>query len=356
MDTLDRFLIREFFQYFLLTLAGMAVLFLGIDFLANLWRTDLPMIKVLEIYLYKIPGALQQFIPLTSLLATLLVLSNMSRQNEVLALYTSGVGTFRIISTFIALVATVSTFSFLAFDTLVPSMTKKQIMIRKGLNPYEEHALFKLRTGLWYRSKNLIYNVGRFVPETNVLEDVNIYVLSPSFEITEIIHAKKAIFENEDWTLKEGVFVTNDPKTRFSFSESFETKKGIIPEKPSDFKTLQIDETTMQLKALRKYIHRNRNFGLDTIQQQVHYHERVALVFAPLVFILLGIPFALKPLRTHSMAKSIGLCFFIVFLYLLVFRMSLSIGKGGHIPAVAAAWAPNTIFFTLALIFSVRKK
>ena len=111
----------------------------------------------------------------------------------------------------------------------------------------------------------------------------------------------------------------------------------------------------MKLRDLRSYINRNRNFGLDTIAQQVHYHERIALVFAPLVFLLLAIPLAIKPLQTHLMAKSIGLCFTIVFLYLLMFRTSLSVGKGGHIPPMVAAWAPNILFLLISGILFSRK-
>ena len=80
--------------------------------------------KILELYLYKMPAALQQFVPVACLMATLLVLTNMSRQNEVLALYSSGIGTIRLLSTFVAAVATISTVSFLSFDNLVPAFAK----------------------------------------------------------------------------------------------------------------------------------------------------------------------------------------------------------------------------------------
>ena len=110
----------------------------------------------------------------------------------------------------------------------------------------------------------------------------------------------------------------------------------------------------MRLKDLRKYITRNKSYGLDTTVQEVNYHERLALVFTPLVFVLLGIPFALQPLRTYPLAKGIGFCFLVVFLYLVMFRMSLSIGKGGQIPPLIAAWAPNLVFLAASMVFKRR--
>jgi lipopolysaccharide export system permease protein len=356
MDTLDRFLIREFLSFFLLIAVGVALLFLGIDFMSNLYRQVLPLDRVAQIYLYRLPGAVQQFIPLACLMATLLVLTSMSRQNEVLALFASGVSTLRIISTFIAAVATISTVSFLAFDSLVPSLNKKQIALQKGLDASQDLALLNPKSGIWYRSRHLIYNVGRFIPQSNTLEDVTIYRVTSSFRMIESIHARRAVFEDGDWTLQNGHVVAYPRETGFPSPQTFTSRRGVIPEKPGDFKTLEIHEETMRLKDLRHFIARNTDFGLDTTAEQVHYHERVALVFAPLIFVLVGIPFALKPLKSYSMGNSVGLCFLLVFLYLLLFRMALSIGKGGHVPPVAAAWAANGVFLAVAGILILRRR
>ena len=348
MDTLDRLLIREFIKYFIAVTFGLALLFLGIDFLSKYWKFNLPLLTVLEIYLYRIPEAIQQFLPVSSLMSVLLVLSSMSKDNEILALYSCGIGSLRISSTFIALIAIVCTLSFLAFDYLVPSLHKKQIILKSGLQASQEHALISMRTGLWYRSDRLIYNVGRFDPVTNTLEDVTVYKLTPSFRLKESIHAKHAKWDGKGWILQEGNQTRFASPNAFPESNTFETLVGIIPEDPSTFKTIDFNERTMRLRDLRQYITRNKSFGLDTVSQQVHYHERLALVFAPLIFVLLGIPFAMKPLRTLSMAKSLSLCFSVVIFYLLMFRVSLSIGKGGHIPPVVSAWAPNIALLSFA--------
>jgi len=348
MDTLDRFLVREFLVYFFFILMGLATLFLGVDFLSKFSGFTLPAGKVLELYAYKLPAAFQQFLPVACLMATLLVVSHMSRQNEVLALYASGIGNMRLISTFIAVVATISTLSFLSFDSLVPAFAKKQYFVEKGVDPSQENNFVASQTGVWYRSGRLLYNVGRFVPEANRLEDVNAYLLSPSFRLLQKIHAKDAVFVDNDWELRNGFVVVYPRDTSFPMSETFKVKHGVIPEKPSDFKTLKVDVEMMRLKDLREYIHRNKAYGMDTTDEQVHYQERLALVFTPLVLVLLGIPFALKPLKSQSMPKSIAFCFLVVFVYLVMFRMTLSIGKGGHIPPVVAGWTPNVLFILFA--------
>lgn len=349
MDTLDRYLVRETATFLLLILVGFALLFLGIDFLTNFWRMNYPMTTIIQLYIYRIPAALQQFIPVSCLMATLLVVTSMSRQNEILALYAGGVSTLRVLSTFIALVALVSTAAFLIFDPMIPLFTRKQILIHRGLDPSSSENLSSFnRTNFWYRSGRLVYNFGQFIPEANLLQDVKIYLFTPGFYMLERISAKEAHFENGDWVLKDGSVITYPPDSEYPLAMGFKTKRRVIPEKPKDFKTMEVYETTMRLKELRQYIDRNKQYGLDTTSQQMTYHERIALVFTPLVLVFLAFPLAMQPLKTQSTARSVAFCFGIVFAYLLLSRLSLSVGKAGHINPVLAAWGPNLFFLGLS--------
>jgi len=355
MDTLDRFLVREFLSYFLVVWVGLAFLYLGIDFFSRIWELNMPVSKVFELYSYKIPWALQQFVSVASLMGTLFVLTSMSKQNEVLALFASGIGLLRLVSTLVALVALISAFSFLLFDSLVPTFSKKELLLSRGMDPSQEEILAFNRSGFWYRSRRLIYRVGQFLPQTNTLQDVSVFVLTPSFKLVRKIWAREAKFVSNDWQLRDGFTINYPVDEPFPVEEAFTTKQGIIPEKPSDFKTLQVEESTMELKELRKYIERNRSYGLDTTAQEIGYHERIAMVFTPLIFLLLGIPLVTKPVKIPSMAKNVGICFLIVFLYLLMFRTALSIGKGGHIPPVIAAWVTNVFFVIAGMVLIMRR-
>jgi lipopolysaccharide export system permease protein len=354
MDTLDRYLIREFLTYFFLILFGLAAIFLGIDFLTKFWDMNMPIGRVFALYGYKLPAVLQRFLPVACLMATLLVLSGMSRQNEILALYASGVSVFRIVSTFIAIAAVLSTISFLLFDSLVPVFAKREMLVSRGLDPSQDYPFNTNHSGFWYRSGRIIYNVAGFTPETNTLDDVHVFVMSPTFDLVQMVHAKRARYHDSDWELQDGVIINYPPK-RFPVSSTFTSKHGVIPEKPSDYKSLKVEDDTMRLRDLRRFILKNRSFGLDTTGQQVNYHQRLALVFTPLIFVLLAISFSTKPVKTQSFVRSIGLCFLVVFIYLLMFQMVLSVGKGGHIPPVVAGWATNVVFLLVAMILLMRR-
>lgn len=355
MDTLDRYLVKEFSMYFITSLLVLGVLFVAIDFLSHFWSMDMTLSRTMELYWYKTPAAIAQFVPVACLMGTLFVLATMSKQNEILALYASGVSNLRVISTFVAMVACVSTMAFLLFDPIVPAFQKKQYLLERGMDPNQEALVNFNKFGFWYRSGNILYNVGHFDPHSNTLDDLNIFILGPEFNLQQHIHSKKGIYDGTKWNLHDGWVVRYPETTHFPESEKFDVKTGLIPEKPGDFKTLKVEENSMRLRELRLYIGRNSSYGLDTTSQQVHYHERVAVIFAPLVFVLLALGFGLNPLKTHSVPKSVMFSVGVVFFYLLSFRMSLSIGRGGHIPAFLAGWVPNFIFLGLSIAKVMRR-
>jgi len=354
MDTLDRYLIIEFLLYFFVILLGLVSLYLGIDFFSKFWSFTIPLNKIFELYIYKIPTSINQFIPVACLMATLLMLSNMSRQNEILALYSGGIGTLRVVSTFVAVVAIISTVSFITFDNLGPLFQKKEMLAARGESADSEHLLEFNRKRFWFRSNRIIYNVSRFDRNTNTIEGIDVYFLAPDFSLKQKIRAKQARYVDGDWILEDGFTITFEDN--FPLSEKFESKAGVIPESPSDFKSLQVYEFTMKLRELRKYIDRNRSYGLDTLRSRVYYNEKIAFVFTPLIFTLLAIPFATHPLRSYSTGKGIGFCFLVIIFYLVVVRFSLSLGRAGYLHPIVAGWATNVAFLGYSIFALARKR
>ena len=227
MDTLDRYLVKEFLLYFSVILMSLAFIYLGIDFLTKFWDIKMPLQQVAELYGYRLPAALQQFLPVACLMSVLLVLTSMSRQNELLALSAGGIGTLRLVSTFIAVVATLSTVGFLIFDPVVPAFAKRQVILTQGADAANAQNMTFYKNGFWYRTGNLIYNVGRLVPGTNTLEDINIYTLGSNFSMVERIHAKRAQYNGTDWILEDGFVINYPHETHFPSSSNFTTNRGL---------------------------------------------------------------------------------------------------------------------------------
>lgn len=83
--------------------------------------------------------------------------------------------------------------------------------------------------------------------------------------------------------------------------------------------------------------------GRNPKEYRAHYHRRLALPFAPLVFAALGVPLGLRRARS---ARSWGvlLCALLAGVYYLLLTLGQFLGESGALPVAAALWIPNVMF------------
>jgi lipopolysaccharide export system permease protein len=89
--------------------------------------------------------------------------------------------------------------------------------------------------------------------------------------------------------------------------------------------------------------------GVPTNQEEVALQMKIALPFAHLVVIALGIPFALKSSRKGKI-QTFGYALMVAFIYWGTASVCQSIGEQGHIPAWLAAWTSNFMFTAIGLV------
>ena len=81
--------------------------------------------------------------------------------------------------------------------------------------------------------------------------------------------------------------------------------------------------------------------GLE--RSMVKFHNKIALPFASLIIILIGVPLSAKKKR-GGLASEISVTLFVGFLFLGVQKTSAIAGDQGMINPMLAAWIPNILF------------
>ena len=247
--------------------------------------------------------------------------------------------------------------SFVVTDRIIPPLAKARTHF------YRTEILKKpdLQTDIkqnkvWYRSKNLIYNLRSFDPKTSEISGLSIYTFDDNFDLVQQIEATKANYENGKWILRNGLLTLFEENTGYPITRHFERQSMRLNESPTDFKEIEKEVETLRLKNLWKYIQRNKSAGIDTHTYEVTFWSKISMALVPLIMALLGIPFASKHQRHSSLARDISLCFFIVVVYWLLFSASLSMGKTGWIHPFWAAWVPNFLFFAFGVFMVLDRK
>ncbi len=356
MKTLERYIAGVFLKNFLMASLGLTAIYLFQKLIGDLIDAEFPAEKVLFHDFLQIPAIYVQMSPPAALLGTVLTLSGLSRSNELIACFSIGYGLKRILSVVVALVFIICSLMLVFQDRILPPVFKKQtIYYWREMKKKTDFFLDVKQDKIWYRSKNLIYNLRTFEPQTKTIFGMAIYHFNDQFELKQVIEAEKAVFTSVGWKLMNGTATSFVPEDPFPVVKKFAEREMQIEEKPSDFQEIEKEVDGLRLKELYRYIQRTKTTGADTKAYEVKFHSRISLSFIPLVMCFLGVPFSVRGRREGGVAKDFGICMAITFFYWLFHSVGLSLGTNGALPPWLAAWLPSMIFAALAAVLIVRQ-
>lgn len=358
MKTIDRYLAGIFFKNILIAVGALTALFFFQSLLSEIISRAYTPEQVLYYKIFDLPFVIVKMTPPGVLLATVLTLSGLSRTNELTALFSVGFGLKRIVSLLLSIVVMVSCLTLMAQDRILPPIFKHQASYYwRVMQKRPDFSLDIKQNKIWYRSKNLIYNLQRFDPKTQVIYGMSVYTFDSEFNLVQVIDAETAEYSTErGWRLLNGLvtqIVKDDP---FPQTQKFKEQKIEIAETPREFQEIEKEVDTLRLRELKRYIDRIHAAGADTKVYEVKFHSKISLSFIPIIMCVLGVPFSTRGRREGGMARDLGLCLGLTFFYWLFFSIGLSLGTNGVLPPIIAAWFPSFIFLGLALFLIARQR
>ena len=99
----------------------------------------------------------------------------------------------------------------------------------------------------------------------------------------------------------------------------------------------------MSYVQLREYIDRLVKSGVSATRYMVDLHAKVSTTLVSLIMAVLGASFGLRTGRAGVMIW-VAACIPMGFVYYVVLVLGISLGRGGALPPLVAAWLPNAVF------------
>lgn len=358
MQLIDRYILKLFLLYLAAGIAVFITLFLTVDVMSFALRNpDASTSALLELYGYKTPGIVYQLLPVVCLMATLFTLSNLNKSNEMTALFSIGMSLMRISAPVLIAVGVISAACFVLGDQVIPRLTQRA--------NYVEYVEIKKRPGMyatvktqkiWYRTENILFNIQSLNPAESKAQGITLYYFDPNWDLTQLITANEVEMKGSQWNLKKGLVTLFATETSFPLTKSFDTKSISMNEDLTDIQNTTNSSDIMSLRELGKFIERNKEAGLDTLQYEVDYQAKFGFAFAAFVMSMVGIPFSVSRARSGGTFVNLGVCLALAFLYWGMYNSGLIMGHNGYLPPFVAAWGPNTIALLTALILLKRTK
>lgn len=351
MKTIDRYLAGIFFKNILIGITALTLIFMAQAILGEIFNHSYTPEQIILYKLFDFPQVIVRMTPPGVLIATVLTLSSLARTNELTALFSIGFGLKRIVSLFLSIVVIVCCLTLMMQDRILPPIFKHQTNYYwKVMQKRPDFFLDIKQDKIWYRSKNLIYNLQRFDLKTKMIYGMSIYHFDPDFNLTQVIDAEKAEYSKSDgWKLMNGTITSINEEDPFPETKTFENRVIQITETPREFQEIEKEVDALRLKELLRYIQRVKAAGADTKSYEVKFHSKISLSFIPIIMCVLGVPFSVRSRREGGVAKDLSLCLGLTFFYWLFFSIGLSLGTNGVLPPILSAWLPSLIFLGLAM-------
>ncbi|HVO33878.1 MAG TPA: LptF/LptG family permease, partial [Elusimicrobiota bacterium] len=295
------------------------------------------------------PYWLNLVLPIATMLALLFSLGAFQQRGELTAFRSAGISSYRLFLPFIAVAVALSAISLLGGMTFLPKInfrahTVYRVKIKQGqaLNYRKDRVVAA-------GSRNRLYSIGWLDLDHQRMNDVVVDRFGARREWLETISAQQAVYENGHWVFHDGSLRRVDPKDPANFVEERFTDRVVdLDEKPSDFVFEDKSPDDMTGREILMRIDRLRRLGVATFKEQVAFHMRLALPWANVVVVLLGIPFALRSGR-HGRPQTFAYALGVAFFYWGLTSVCQSFGEAGRMPAWMAAWMANAGFSVIGI-------
>ena len=332
-------------------MGALFIIFFTIHFLEKMRlfsQAGISFVPIVQHLLLKIPRIILELMPISMLLATLLTLGTISRNNEVVPIMNAGVSLLGLAAPLFFMGAIISILFFLLNGSFIPFTQKWANIIHHEKIERRDGAIL-LQNKIWFRlnAHTLLYT--QLVdPKDNILHGVHLYYLGDETPITEEIEAESLRHENGQWILHRGVLL-HYQKNRAILRVPFERKEIQLGKTFSDMQQIAVQPNEMTYAELSSYIDQLKNDQLNAIPYQVALHGNMAFPFANFILTLLGIPLSFSYLRKGGMAKNVIAGLGITLLYWLLLSTALSLGRFQMISPLVAGWGSHFLFLLLGL-------
>ena len=349
---LDRYLAQGFLRIFVISLIGIASLYLVVDFFDRVSAfvdSGASMGTIIRYFFYKAPGSISRVIGFATLFSALFCLGMLTRTQEITAMRSSGISVQRIALPLLVLSLFICVGTFFWNETLVPAFAHQaQTIFRTEVKNKQQQSLFGT-ADIWIRGEGSFININNFDTSTSTLRGITIFLLNRDLSLRGLMEIPSARWNGRGWEaseITEWHFLPDGKVTsqRMSIAPP-------ISETPDDLKLLARDADEFTFFDLQKQIVDMKNKGIDAAPYEVDLQVKLAFPFISPLMILIATPFALRKQMSGSMAMSFGVAMLIGFGYWVLLAFCVSLGHNGALPPLAAAWIPNSTFALIGLFF-----
>jgi LPS export ABC transporter permease LptF/LPS export ABC transporter permease LptG len=321
-----------------------------LDLSDKVFKGDATWAMLGEYIVFVTPQYLYFIIPLAVLVAALVTIGVLTKNNELVVMKACGISLYRIAMPMVVCAVGAGVALFALGETILgPANRRAERLndtIRQRATPTDA-----INRQWVVGSRGEIYHYDFIDRKTSRMLGVSVYEFPAEMErISRRTFAERASVDGTIpslWHLEHGwtrTFASNGKSEAF---EPFENADRTL-DSLSTFVSEPPDARFMGYQQLSEYTERLRSGGFDVLDQDVALAGKLAFPFVTIILTLMAVPFAVLTGRGGAMA-SIGVGIGLALTYWITISVFAAMGTGGLVTPLIAAWAPNMLFGAAAL-------
>jgi lipopolysaccharide export system permease protein len=352
MTIVDKYLSKEILKYFLVVLAVVLGIYVIVEFFDkadNFMEAGLPISRLIRYLQLKLPQIIAQITPIGVLLAVLIALGLMNKHNEIIALKSGGVSVYYLLRAILTFAVLISILLFFLSEVVVPITISKANKIWL-IEVKKNSAITAKQKNIWIKGNRAIYFIRYFNPQDKSISGVTLNFFNKEFQLAKRVEAKKGLFKQGEWVFYDLMEQVLNEKSGTYQVRFYPQKAEDVDFYPEDLKRVFKQSDEMNIAELFNYIREIESEGYDATAFRVDFHARFAFPVLTIIVCILAIGIAAKRKSREGPSVSIAFGAAMVFLYWVLHSFCLSLGYGGLLPPLIAAWISNIIFSCYAVL------
>ncbi|MDP4979579.1 MAG: LptF/LptG family permease [Desulfobacterales bacterium] len=208
----------------------------------------------------------------------------------------------------------------------------------------KKEALASKEKNIWIKGNRRISHIKYYNPSTQTISGITLYYFDEKFSLIRQVDAASATFKDGKWIFQHILEQALSPETGEYNIALYDQWDGTLEILPEDFEEVAKKSEEMNVLELWEYIDSVEKESYDATRYRVDLQAKMALPFVNLILCVLALGIGVKRKYKDNLFTVIAMGIGVAFLYWALNSFCLSLGYGGVLPPIVAAWAANCVF------------
>jgi len=355
---LDRYVIRRLIGPLAMVLVSTSLLYVVIDLTDNvddMAKNNAPLDVIVGYYINLIPQLVMDIMPLALMIAVLILLTVLERQQELTAFKAGGISLYRVVVPILLVASIGASAMWILSEKVVPDSNRdaKRLLDRiKGRDDAPRLYTSGGRQWLLSRDDQSFYSFLQYDESDQSMVRFTKLTIDEGMDLRFHLFAQRVTFENGSWMAQSGWFRRIQPDGSVEFEVITGPTEIGVSETPEYFAYERRLPAEMSVKELRAHINELVDSGHHPARLIVRWHQKFAYPLSAFLMVFLALPFGLnRGGRRVTTMQGVALALVLGIVYYVSVAFFGKLGEAEVLPAVIGAWTPAI----LATLFAINR-